>query len=118
MPGLLVPLAGPGPASALVALGLFLVGMFVVAGNVVRGAWRQRYVPSRLMGRVITTTQLVNFGTMPVAGVLAGWLGTTLGVRETIAVMAVVILGASLLVLASPLRGLRDLPEPELPDDC
>ena len=118
VPCLLVPIATPGSGVALVALGLFLVGMFVVAGNVVRGAWRQRYVPARLMGRVITTTQLVNFGTMPVAGVLAGWLGTHLGVRETIAVMAVVILGASLLVLASPLRGLRDLPEPELPDDC
>ena len=118
VPCLLVPLANPGSGVALVALGLFLVGMFVVAGNVVRGAWRQRYVPARLMGRVITTTQLVNFGTMPVAGVLAGWLGTHLGVRETIAVMAVVILGASLLVLASPLRGLRDLPEPEFPDGC
>jgi hypothetical protein len=67
---------------------------------------------------VITTTQLVNFGTMPVAGILAGWLGIHLGVRETIGVMAVVILGASLIVLVSPLRGLRDLPEAELPADC
>jgi predicted MFS family arabinose efflux permease len=118
VPSLLVPLATPGAGVALVALGMFLAGMFVVAGNVVRGAWRQRYVPARLMGRVITTTQLVNFGTMPVAGVLAGWLGTQLGVRATIAVMAVVILGASLLVLVSPLRGLRDLPEAEQPGDC
>jgi predicted MFS family arabinose efflux permease len=117
-PGLLVPLASPGTGVALVAIGLFLAGMFVVAGNVVRGAWRQRYIPARLMGRVITTTQLVNFGTMPVAGVLAGWLGTHLGVRATIGVMAVVILVAALIVLVSPLRGLRDLPEAEQPAGC
>ena len=117
-PCLLVPLAGPGAGVVLVPLGLFLAGMFVVAGNVVRGAWRQRYVPMRLMGRVVTTTQLVNFGTMPVGGMLAGGLGATIGVRGTIAVMAVVILASSLLFLLSPLRGLRDLPSPPSPEDC
>jgi len=118
MPALLLPLATPGAGVALVVAGLFAVGACVVAGNVIRGAWRQRYVPARLMGRVITSTQLVNFGTMPVAGVLAGWLGAQLGIRETIAVMAAVHAGASLLILLSPLRGLHDLPEPEQPDDC
>lgn len=117
-PCLLVPLAGPGAGVVLVPLGLFLAGMFVVAGNVVRGAWRQRYVPMHLMGRVVTTTQLVNFGTMPIGGLLAGGLGATLGVRETLGVMAVVILAASLLFLLSPLRGLRDLPSPRSPHDC
>jgi hypothetical protein len=32
--------------------------------------------------------------------------------------MAVVILVAALIVLVSPLRGLRDLPEAEQPADC
>jgi predicted MFS family arabinose efflux permease len=117
-PCLLVPLASPGSGVVLVPLGLFLAGMFVVAGNVIRGAWRQRYVPMHLMGRVVTTTQLVNFGTMPIGGLLAGGLGATLGVRETIAVMAVVILTSSMLFLLSPLRGLRDLPSPVSPEDC
>ena len=108
----------PGAGVVLVPLGLFLAGMFVVAGNVVRGAWRQRYVPMHLMGRVVTTTQLVNFGTMPVGGLLAGGLGATIGVRETIGVMAVVILASSMLFLLSPLRGLRDLPSPVSPEGC
>jgi putative cofactor-binding repeat protein len=111
-PCLLVPFAGSGIGVVLVPTGLFLAGMAVVAGNVVRGAWRQRYVPIRLMGRVVTTTQLVNFGTMPLGGLLAGGLGATVGVRETLAVMALVILVSSLLFLLSPLRGLRDLPAP------
>jgi predicted MFS family arabinose efflux permease len=117
-PALLLPLASPGVGVALVVAGLFLVGAFVVAGNVVRGAWRQRYVPVHLMGRVITTTQLVNFGTMPIAGVLAGWLGAQLGIRETIAVMAGVHAAATLIILFSPLRGLRDLPSPVSENGC
>jgi len=117
-PALLVPLAWPGTGASLVAAGLFLIGVFAVAGNVVRAAWRQAYVPAPLMGRVVTSIQFVNFGTMPVAGVLAGWLGSALGVRETIAVMAAVHVGGSLLVLASPLRGRRDLPAPAASPDC
>ena len=111
-PALLVPLAWPGTGAALVVAGMFLVGAFAVAGNVVRGAWRQRYVPAPVMGRVVTSIQFVNFGTMPVAGVLAGWLGSTIGVRDTLAVMALVHLGGCLLILLSPLRGRRDLPSP------
>lgn len=40
------------------------------------------------MGRVVTSAQLVNFGTMPVAGLHAGRLGSGLGVRPTVAIMA------------------------------
>ncbi len=113
-PALLVPLARPGWRVGVLVLGLTLVGVCVVAGNVVRSAWRQRYVPRELMGRVVTTMQMVNFGTMPVAGVLAGWMGSHVGVRATIAIMAAVHAGACLSILASPFRGLRELPAPPL----
>ena len=73
---------------ALSVLGLALVGAAVIGGNVIRGAWRQRYVPGHLMGRVLTTIQVVNYGTMPIAGVAAGWMGSHLGIRATILVMA------------------------------
>lgn len=53
---------------------------------------------------------MINFGLMPVAGVVAGWLGTSLGVRPTVAIMAAVHTLACLTVLASPVRGLRNLP--------
>lgn len=109
-PALLVPLAGPGWNVAWLVAGLFLVGVFVVAGNVVRAAWRQQYVPPLLMGRVITTSQMVNFGSMPVAGVVAGILGETLGLRATIALMALTHAIACISVLATQLRSLRELP--------
>jgi MFS family permease len=110
-PALLIPLAGPGLLVGVAVAGLLLVGVFVVAGNVVRAAWRQRYVPHELMGRVVTASQVVNYGTMPLAGLTAGWLGGQLGVRPTIALMAAVHAGACASILASPLRGQRDLPE-------
>jgi hypothetical protein len=55
----------------LTSMGLLPVGVAVVGGNVIRGAWRQRYVPAHLMGRVVTTMQVVNYGTMPLAGLAA-----------------------------------------------
>jgi MFS family permease len=111
-PALLLPLAGPGWRVGFAVAALVLVGVCVVAGNVVRSAWRQRYVPRELLGRAVTAAQVVNYGTMPLAGLLAGWLGGQLGVRPTIAVMAAIHAGACLSILVSPFRRLRQLPEP------
>jgi MFS family permease len=108
---LLVPLATPGAGTAYLVAGLLLVGVGVVAGNVIRGAWRNRYVPPAMLGRQVTTAQVVNFGTMPVAGLAAGWLGTQVGLRPTIAAMAAVHAVACLTLFWSPVRGRRDLPE-------
>lgn len=107
----LIPFASPGWGLAWPVLGLFGVATSTVIGNVIRGAWRQRYVPGHLIGRAVSAFQFVNLGTMPLAGVLAGWLGTTIGVRPTVAVMATVVLLAEGLFLISPFRALIDLPE-------
>lgn len=112
-PALLVPLGAPGPRLAAMVLGMLLVGIGVVAGNVVRGAWRNRYVPAEMVARQVTTAQVVNLGTMPVAGLVAGWLGSAIGLRETIALMAGVHVLACASMWWSPLRGLRDMPEPD-----
>ncbi|WP_188110699.1 MFS transporter [Aeromicrobium ginsengisoli] len=107
---LLLPLSRPGWQIVWLIAGLFLVGLFVVSGNVIRNAWRQRYVPGHLMGRAITTSQVVNFGTMPVAAAVAGVLGEHLGLRPTIALMAGIHLLACLAILRTSLARLRDLP--------
>ena len=107
---MLIPLAGPGWRLALFVLGQFMVSLGVVAGNVIKGAFRQRYVPRPLIARVVTSSQLINFGTMPIAGLAAGLLGERLGVRPTVAIMAGIHTAACVAVLASPIRGRRDLP--------
>ena len=96
----------------LAGAGLFLLGAAVVAGNVIRGAWRLRYVPPRLMGRVLTTIQAVNFGTMPLAGLAAGALGARLGVAPALELMAAVHCVACLAVLGTRIGRARSLPAP------
>jgi MFS family permease len=107
---LLLAFAAPGARVALVPVALFFVGLGVVAGNVVKVAFRMRYLPPSLLGRAVTASQLVNFGTMPLAGLTSGWLGSTLGLRATVAIMAGVHAAASLAVVAGPIARLRELP--------
>jgi MFS family permease len=110
-PALLIAMAQPGGRVALVPLALALVGMGVVGANVIRGTFRMRYVPLRLLARTTASSSLVNFGTMPVAGLAAGWLGVHLGVRETIAGMAGIHLFSTLTTLVGPYGRGRDLPD-------
>ena len=112
---LLLPLATHGAGTAYLVVGQVLVGTGVVAGNVIRGAWRNRYVPEAMLARQVTTAQVVNYGTMPLAGLVSGVLGTQLGLRPTIAVMAGIHTLACLSMFWSPLRGLRDMPEVNSP---
>ena len=95
----------------LSVVGLGLVGAAVIAGNVIRSAWRQRYVPAELMGRVLTTMQVVNYGTMPVAGLTAGWLGAHLGVRATVLLMAGVHAAACVTGASTRFGRARTLPD-------
>lgn len=111
-PALLVPLGAPGAGLVALVAGMLLVGVGVVAGNVIRGAWRNRYVPEHMVARQVTTMQVINYGTMPLAGIAAGALGSTLGLRPTIAVMAAIHVVACLSMWWSPLRGLREMPGP------
>lgn len=111
-PALLVGSGRPGGLVVITVVGLFLVGAAVVAGNVVRSSWRQQYVPRQVLGRVVSASQIVNFGTMPLAGLVAGLAGSAIGVRQTMLIMAAVHCAAALSVLFSPFRGLRELPPP------
>jgi len=109
---LLLVVAGPGWQTMWLIVGVFLTDVCIIAGNVIRNAWRQRYVPGHLMGRAITTSQVINFGTMPIAAATAGILGEQIGLRSTIAVMAAIHLVSTLAVLLTPLARVRDLPSP------
>ena len=115
-PALLVPLGRPGPGIVATVAGMLLVGVGVVAGNIIRGAWRNRYVPLEMVARQVTTTQVVNLGTMPLAGAAAGWLGSSLGLRPTMLLMAAVHALACGAMWWGPIRGLRDLPRPTVHD--
>lgn len=110
---LLVPLAAPGPRAALVAVGMLAVTGGIIAGNVVSSSFRQAYCPPAMLGRVMTSMQIVNLGTIPLGAVAAGALATATDVRTAVAVMAVAY-ALSGLVLVRGLRGQRDLPGPRV----
>ncbi|MCE1178661.1 MAG: MFS transporter [Micrococcales bacterium] len=109
---LLIPLAAPGWRAWLIPAGAFLVGVGVVGANVIRSAFRQRWVPPDSLGRVGGVMSVVAMGTMPVGSLVAGWAGAAYGLVPTMLAMAGLHALCSL-TLATPLCPfwrLRDLP--------
>ncbi|MGC4750625.1 MFS transporter [Micromonospora sp. DT201] len=109
-PALLIPLAAPGVGLIWPALGGVLIGLGVAIGNVVKGAFRQAYTPHHLLGRVTVSMQLLNYGTIPLAAVLAGAIGAGCGVDTAIGVMTAWLAFTPLILLIGPIRRRRDLP--------
>ena len=109
-PALLIPLAAPGVGLAWPALGGLLIGLGVAIGNVVKGAFRQTYTPHHLLGRVTVSMHLLNYGTIPLAAVLAGAIGARYGVATAIVVMTAWLALTPLILLIGPIRRRRDLP--------
>jgi MFS family permease len=108
--GLLIPLASKGPGVLFFVAGDTLLIAGVVAGNVVWQGWVQSYYPARLLGRISTSTQVVNYGSIPLGALLAGVLASHLGVRDTLWIMLGGLVASSFLLFASRLPRLRDLP--------
>ncbi|WP_410637016.1 MFS transporter [Amycolatopsis sp. lyj-346] len=105
---LLGPLSGPGWGLVLFVLAVFGVCAGVVASNVLTTTFRQQYCPPELFSRINSSTAIVNYGTIPLAGVLSGVLGEVIGVRQTLWVLAGVLVAA--LAMLVPLAKLRDFP--------
>ncbi|MGN8246513.1 MFS transporter [Cellulomonas soli] len=110
----LVPLAlvlPVPPQVVLVASGI-LFSFVVVVYNVAQVSYRQRLCPPALLGRMNASVRFLVWGTMPIGGLLGGWLGTVLGPVPTLWVATVGTALAALPVLLSPLVHLRELPTP------
>jgi MFS family permease len=108
--GLLIACADRGAGLVLFVAASIAIIAGIVAGNVIFSGFMQSYVPSELMGRVSTSVQVVNFGAIPLGALLAGTLAEAFSVRAALWVMLGVFALSGLILLASPLRRLRDLP--------
>jgi predicted MFS family arabinose efflux permease len=71
---------------------------------------RQTITPGRLQGRVNASMLFIIWGVIPIGSLLGGLLGTTIGIRQTLAVGAAGMSLAFVWVLFSPVRGLRRQP--------
>ncbi|MER5479701.1 MFS transporter [Streptomyces sp. NPDC002734] len=113
---LLVPATHAGAGLALFVVGGFCVSAGVVAGNVVKASFQQRYCPPRLLGRLTASTAFLNFGTLPVGALLGGWLGTVLDLRTALWITTAGVPLAALVLLFSPVGRTRDLPTAPRPE--
>ncbi|MFE0652457.1 MFS transporter [Streptomyces sp. NPDC059534] len=112
---LLIPLAGQGPRLALFVVGSTVMTAGIVASNVIIVSFRQSYCPPEMLGRVTSSALFVNFGTIPVGALVGSTLATVLGLRPTMWVLCTGICATSGLLLAGPLRRMRDLPRALVP---
>lgn len=110
---LLVPVAALLPSLAFVILAVqgFLGSFATLVYNVVQVTFRQRITPLGLLGRMNASIRFVVWGVMPIAALLAGWLGTAIGVIPTMWIGAVGGLASSLFVVLGPFWRMRTLPD-------
>jgi len=110
---LLTPLA---PASlvagaAVLIAGQFIADLFGVAAMIPASTLRQAVFPPDHLGRTGAVFHVARGGFAVIGALTGGVLAEAIGIREALLVGCLGLLAAPLLLLASPLRRLRDLPE-------
>jgi MFS family permease len=110
---LIIPLAtgAPWQSFSILVAAWGVIGIGNGLGNIVSTSLTQLLVPARLLGRVTATSMTIGWGASPLGAFLGGILGQALGLRPTLLIAALGILGTLLWLLSSPLRGLHEEPE-------
>lgn len=109
---LLVPAAPPSSPVPFFLVAMVLESGFNPLWNVTQLSLRQIVTPKHLHGRMTATMRFVVWGALPLGSFLGGALGDGLGLRQTLWVGAGGTAVAGVSVLLSPLRRLRQMPEP------
>ncbi|MFI7700489.1 MFS transporter [Nonomuraea sp. NPDC049480] len=105
---MLAPLAQPGWAIVLLALGTAAGELGQIVYAVTNVSLRQRLCPERMLGRVNATMRFLMMGLFPLGALLGGVLGETIGERPTLW-LAGAIIALSPVPVWSALRGARDV---------
>jgi predicted MFS family arabinose efflux permease len=112
---LLLPLTTRG-IGLIFSVGWFLVTAGIVSGNVISLSFRQARCPTQMLGRISATYYTMTYSSLALGTVFGGALGTFIGVRPALWVTCGVVAGSSLILYFSPIRHLRELPEPAVLD--
>ncbi|MFH8586432.1 MFS transporter [Streptomyces celluloflavus] len=110
---LLWPLAGRGAAAIWFAVASAAVFFGAVVYNVAQVSFRQLLCPDALLGRMNATLRFMVWGTMPLGALAGGAIAGAAGPRAAVWVCAAGFLLVPLPLLLSPLRRMRDLPDPD-----
>ncbi|MEO8625230.1 MAG: MFS transporter [Candidatus Limnocylindrales bacterium] len=110
---ILVPLAG-GPMPVILAALFtmeFVGGFGVMILDINAGAIIPARTPDRIRSRVTGAFRFINMGIRPIGALLGGYLGTVIGVRETLFVVTIASLLGVLWLVGTPVWRLHDMPE-------
>ncbi|MBA2518431.1 MAG: MFS transporter [Chloroflexia bacterium] len=111
--GITVPIAVfvPTMAVPMLALSEFAQYGALAVYNIGQLSLRQVRTATDMQGRVTASSRTVTSGAALAGSLLGGLLGDWIGLGETLVVGVAGMAVACILVIASPLRSLRDLPE-------
>jgi MFS family permease len=109
---LLVAIAPSDLALPFVAASGFLGGLGGAIYNINQVSLRQAITPERMQGRMNATMRFIVWGTIPFGNILGGFLGSVIGLHNTIWIGAIGGLFVFLPVLFSPVRSIKEMPEP------
>jgi hypothetical protein len=73
-------------------------------------SFRQTYTPPQMLGRITASQRFLVFGTIPLGALLAGGLGTALGVRDALWAMLAMYALSGTLLLTRAFRADKNLP--------
>jgi MFS family permease len=110
LPGLLIPVARPGWCVALFAVGWMSWTFGATLCAIALTSYQQSACPTDMRGRVSAVLRWISWGTLPLGGLVAGALGSVLGVHVMLWIAVIGGCLSGLWLYMSPLRGMRDLP--------
>jgi MFS family permease len=109
---LLVAVAPADLAFAFIAASIFINSLGGAVYNINQVSLRQAITPGSMQGRMNATMRFIVWGTIPIGGIVGGFLGGTIGLQATIWVAAIGGVFVFLPVLLSPVRSIGEMPEP------
>lgn len=111
-PGMaVVAMSGPGWGAVGAFFGQMLYVAAIVAFNVNVVSYRQAITPDPIQGRVNATQRVISWGTVAVGSILGGFAGEAIGARSVLYIAAGMLFAGCLVLLKSPIRTLKELPE-------
>jgi MFS family permease len=110
--GLAYPLAPKSFPLPLLMAGQLLFGFSAIAYNILQVSYRQAITPERLQGRMNAAMRWIVWGTIPLGTLAGGAIAQVTTLHTALWVGALLGTPTFLWVLLSPLRSVREIPQP------